>query len=866
MATGDPLAKSSGVATNGQIDPGEAARIQKSIRGLEQAPSTRQQLGSFINWKAVADALGDPFNNERVPISKLRLMRRDPMLGFGLHFQKVPLVRAPWYMDSIDPQAAAFMDAALRPVIASLIIQCCNKLDFGFQAIAQRYELRVPSGTYVDANGTEQPIWSAQPGNIQPVVWKQFVPLPPENVLPIFDDSTGEFNGINFTPPQGAAPAGVGAKAKGAGGSEGGVDIDLYHSLWVTNEKESVFGNIFGYPRLGYAYPYWWSYWFRWAIADRAFEKKGDPAIIVRHPEGDITLEDGNTISNSEYALLMADRLRAGAGIAFPSTPYMGVDDRASQVLEWSIEFLKGGVELDPFDKSFNYLDILKLRSIFVPEQALIEGGGGTSSRNVAEEMYQGLVEAQSILMGEVVEVVNRFMIPYLMLVNFPDKVQQGIQVTMKTRGFAAQDIEFLQQVVTLVGQTHPEELGVDVREALRQMNLPLLSEPEYQKRLAEAAAAAAAAGPPTIAPTANGVGVVPTGVVPTPGKRPATGVNTPGPDNHPAGSFTGFSYIAPLEQILMSASSDFMENLPDSPHYQDKAIRALTRQLWNAIRDFYKAEYADFASYVEDLEGELSLSEEDEAELQGIEMAPGEVMREVARRLVDRWPASLDRLQSVTDRTRQLLNAITERAAKVAKDAADLELPDSISDLTNWVDERVGKTVADVIATTRSELTDFAAQFVDTGNVDPKELAKEVRSHFDDFPTWKAARTARTEVRDAFNAGYLLAGDAAGFSAAQAIDAQHGPTDPECEHRDGQFFTISEALRQDEHPNGTLAWRLIRDPVTLSIDEEVPGDNPNVLAFYDSEAGVIHLSRELSGQEIKDYMHTLGETLEAKT
>ena len=86
-------------------------------------------------------------------------------------------------------------------------------------------------------------------------------------------------------------------------GSSGGVDIDVYHSLWATNEKESVFGNIFGYPRLAYAFPFWWSYWFRWAIADRAFEKKGDPAIIVRHPEGSIDLGEGVTMPAQEYAL-----------------------------------------------------------------------------------------------------------------------------------------------------------------------------------------------------------------------------------------------------------------------------------------------------------------------------------------------------------------------------------------------------------------------------------------------------------------------------------------------------------------------------------------------------------------------------------
>ena len=401
---------------DGTITPQEIARIDASIRGLEQAPSSRQQLGAFANWKQVQEQLGQPFNNERIALPKLKLMRRDPMIGFGMHFTKTPMVRAPWFIQCQDPQVAAFMDGALRPIMPSLIIQWLQKFDFGFQAIAKRFTFEVPQATYIDPNtGLEVEAWPTSAAGEPPVIYKPFVALPPEGCTPIFDDKSGEFAGISYKPPAGGgAPSGTGAKAKGAGGSEGEVEIDLYHALWATNEKDSVFGNIFGYPRTGYVYPYWWSYWFRWAIADRAFERKGDPQTLVRYPEGSIDLGNGEVVSNAEYALMMADRLRSGAGIALPSTPYLGLDDKPSAVKEWEIEFLKDGLQIEPFDKSFDYLDVQKLRGIFVPEQALIEGGGGTSSRNVAKEMYQGLVEAQSIEMQEIVAAVNRFLIPHL--------------------------------------------------------------------------------------------------------------------------------------------------------------------------------------------------------------------------------------------------------------------------------------------------------------------------------------------------------------------------------------------------------------------------------------------------------------------
>ena len=41
----------------------------------------------------------------------------------------------------------------------------------------------------------------------------------------------------------------------------------------------------------------------------------------------------------------------------------------------------------------------MKLRSVWVPEQAFIEGEGGTSSRNVAAQMAEIFIESQALLM-----------------------------------------------------------------------------------------------------------------------------------------------------------------------------------------------------------------------------------------------------------------------------------------------------------------------------------------------------------------------------------------------------------------------------------------------------------------------------------
>ena len=162
----------------GTVTPEEAARVRASISKKEVAPSSRIQT-IFGNWKDASDQLGSPFEVEKIPLSKLRQMRRDPMLGFGLSFIKTPHVRAKWFINAKDDkgpnaQIAAHLDHDLRRVYGGIVLQHTNMLDFGFQAIAKRFEFRKPAGTYIEINPTtgeqsEQPIWSQ--GGIEPIAW-----------------------------------------------------------------------------------------------------------------------------------------------------------------------------------------------------------------------------------------------------------------------------------------------------------------------------------------------------------------------------------------------------------------------------------------------------------------------------------------------------------------------------------------------------------------------------------------------------------------------------------------------------------------------------------------------------------------------
>jgi hypothetical protein len=143
----------------------------------------------------------------------------------------------------------------------------------------------------------------------------------------------------------------------------------------------------------------------------------------------------------------------------------------------------------------------------------------------------------------------------------------------------------------------------------------------------------------------------------------------------------------------------------------------------------------------------------------------------------------------------------------------------------------------------------------------DPKELSDQVREHFQDFPRWRANRTARNEVRDAFNAGVLLT-SIAGGNDVQALDgrADSGKTDPDCAARDGQIYNPIEAMKETDHPNGTLGWRAVPAEFTVEVVED---DDPNLpRARFDTDTMTVHFSRDVSDEVRGKYLKAVVERL----
>jgi len=447
---------------------GDKAAQSRLLNRLSQqrGPSTQEQSGNWIDWGSMGDVLGQPFDSTRIPLSKLEQMRRDPMLAFGLATKIIPLIRAKWYIHSTDPQRAAF----------------------GFSPGVKRFEHFQPDWTYIDPadpGHEEKLVWPDK--NVPALIWKTFVWLNPKDVRPHWNHK-GEFAGIDFSPSTASSGGGPGffgtsgAPFNFEGANSGrAADIPKDWAIWAVNEKDSEFGSIYGYPLIGHAYRYWWSYWYKFGLSDRAFEKWADPPIIMYHPAENGVDSSGNAVDFGAVALGVAEQARSGANIAIPSQVIIDIDQRTTNVREWEIDQMESNANFDALIQSFNYLDVQKLRSIMVPEMGLIEGAQGQSSRNVASVFADQIQKAQAVLMEEIDYEINRFLIPQLLEANFGPG---GASCTKITTGFDPQDIETMRAVVSSIANKHGEIPDVDTREMLKHLGIPLLSHEAVKNKL----------------------------------------------------------------------------------------------------------------------------------------------------------------------------------------------------------------------------------------------------------------------------------------------------------------------------------------------------------------------------------------------
>lgn len=732
--------------------------------GKDSAPSSRGS--TLITPLTQLDVVSSRFDVTRIPLSRLRQMRRDPMIAFVLFFIYAHLLSAKWRMVSTNAQAAAFADNALRQIYADFIGTYLEKLSYGYQAAIKRFAATQPDWVYVDpADPTnEKPVWSN--GSIQALVWKPFIGLPPEASDPIWDQNDGSFAGIKYTPSL--------AHVSTSGDTDV-QEFDVAHSLWHTNDKQSVHGSLWGYPRIGYAYRFWWSFWFNWGLADRHFEKDADPPVKVWFPADKPAI---NGQSMREIAISIGDRARSNSTIALPSNVIETADARSTGLREWDVEFIKGGGNFDVFEQRFNQLQMFITRACMAPDQAFTAKGGTAGYRSTSN-LLEAFQFSQASLMMDIDSVVNDLLLPQLLFLNG----FQGVSVRKETYGFNPVDTTVANAILTGVAQAAPESLHANMTELLDYFGIPTLNTAQIADKQQQIATQSVQVKPPPTPanPTTQQAGVTPQGLY------------------YNARERIDLDFHNVVDTIN---DETFLAEMAVGPLKDDMVLMDATRLrgLWRAA---IASDYQDAAQLLQTFDGTNTNLDET---------------------FFQRWiRRANERAQGTVATTRRVMTSIMRRARTIEFEKAGLTDftwdPNFDDAAVAYMQERGAAMVSGVSETTRKEISAYLAELQERGI--PKEhMPALVSSKFAMFGEWRADRLVRTEISMAYNMGALIAAKAAGVQQAQCIDGIYGPprSDQHCIDRSGKVFTIDEAINMtltDEHPNGTLHWRLLATPTT---------------------------------------------------
>ena len=385
-----------------------------------------------------------------VSIETRKRMRLDPQVRLALAAIKAPLMGLAWRAESADPAVARFVEAAVQPVWRALVRSGLNAVDFGFQVHEKVWQIADLVVEEPGAAGGRQVRRFADA-----VTYRKLKDLDPATVV-ILTDENGNFAGFKQISTD--------------------VVVPPEKSFVVTLEKE--WGNLYGTSRLDAAYEPW--YWCRimYASCNRYFERKGDPPI-KGHAPAEIRLdEEGNEVNSLDEANAVIHSLRAGGTAVFPDER----DEHGNP--RWDFEFLLDDKRADMFLDYIEHLEVMKLRALLVPERVLTHKGAA-GSYALAQEHTDTFLRSEELLIQELLDHVNRYLVPPLVFYNFGP---QAPPVRITTGGLSRSNQELLKEVLLRVldaeraaeaGERPNLAAVIDAVKLLEELNLPVKEQSE---------------------------------------------------------------------------------------------------------------------------------------------------------------------------------------------------------------------------------------------------------------------------------------------------------------------------------------------------------------------------------------------------
>jgi ribosomal protein S30 len=455
----------------------------------------------------------------------------------------------------------------------------------------------------------------------------------------------------------------------------------------------------------------------------------------------------------------------------------------------------------------------MKLRATMVPEQALVEGKGGTSSRNVAASYADIFLESLAAEAAEDDDDWNRLHIPKIVEANWGTDAPEARKVTT---GFEEEDIELAKSLIETAFSLDPNALPINFNELLKKVKLPVYSAKEQEEReeqreeeAEEAKVQAEQQGPENEEQAADE------------GNEPAQQKQLSQQPGRFRRLFPGARRKKKADDtIVLDDHGDKVAagKISKAQRREFQRRNRNQRQFQSRMEHVSKQRYAAAFLAMSQAVGNLNVSRlktenEDSATAAkiGIFLAIKKAGLDAAGRYDRALQAELASMYHAA-------GASELQKLGVPIDSWDI----AREDVQHWAQDNAGRLIKTMDATMVDNHVRpwLAEQFekaesegvvgIDYSGIDTEAMALRMSQKFEGYPLWMSERVARTESRMGYNQSALDMYERIGVDEVQAYDGlggKSGKTDEVCLRRNGEIMTLAEARKADEeeHPNGTF-------------------------------------------------------------
>jgi len=193
-------------------------------------------------------------------------------------------------------------------------------------------------------------------------------------------------------------------------------------------------------------------------------ERKGDPPLKFRYSRGN---DIPTNHPNLDRALKLGQELRSNSTIVLPN-----VRDEKGEYA-WNVEYLLDDKRAEQFLSYIKYLDVMKLRSVIVPERAFTQDTS-TGSYAMAEAHADLFLLAEEGLISDCEDAINRYIIPPFVKYNFgmsaPPAIIDIAPITKENRQMLK---EMVIEVMKAMAQNN-EYFYFDIEKIAQELNVPI--------------------------------------------------------------------------------------------------------------------------------------------------------------------------------------------------------------------------------------------------------------------------------------------------------------------------------------------------------------------------------------------------------